>query len=131
MQIVIVDDSRINLVLMGHHLAALPDTQCQLFDYPSAALHWCAEHPYDLLILDYHMPELDGLAFLAALGRHRPGRHPAPTLLLTPHREVAVRQQARQQGLIDFVDKPINKEDLLHRARHMMLLRQQATPTLH
>lgn len=131
MQIVIVDDSRINLVLMGHHLGSLPDAKCTLFDYPSAALHWCAEHPFDLLILDYHMPELDGLAFLAALNRHSSRQHQPPTLLLTPHREITVRQQARQQGLIDFVDKPINKEDLLHRTRHMMRLCQPLAPTLH
>ena len=80
--VLIIDDSDINLTLIKALVLKLGDCQPVLFDNPVKALDWCHSNEPDLVIVDYMMPEMDGLRFIAAFrGLH--GRNEIPVLMIT------------------------------------------------
>ncbi len=121
MKVVIVDDTHINLVLMSRLMESL-DVTTVAFQSARAALAWCQENPYDLLVLDYMMPDLNGLEFIGQLtgeARERP-----PVLMVTASHDVDVRHRALENGANDFLIKPIDKIEFLARTRNMLELRR-------
>ena len=122
MQVVIVDDTHLNLVLMSRLIEKLEDVSTVGFQSAHEALAWCRTNPYDLLILDYMMPGLNGLEFIAALGGDARAR--APVLMVTASQDVEIRHRALQSGANDFLIKPIDKVEFLARTRNMLDLRR-------
>ena len=121
MKVVIVDDTHINLVLMTRLMEKLDGVTTVAFQSASAALAWCRSNPYDLLVLDYMMPDLNGLEFMAALGANP--RERAPVLMVTASQDVEIRHRALENGASDFLIKPIDKVEFLARTRNMLALR--------
>lgn len=122
MKVVIVDDTHINLVLMSRLMEKLDDVTTVAFQSAREALDWCRENPYDLLILDYMMPDINGLDFINELGpdpRTRP-----PVLMVTASQDVEIRHRALENGANDFLIKPIDKVEFLARTRNMLELRR-------
>lgn len=70
---------------------------------------------YDVVMLDYAMPELDGLALAAALD---PATRP-PILLASAHADGAVALAALRMGIWDFQAKPFVPEELRRRVRRL------------
>ena len=121
MKVVIVDDTHINLVLMSRLVAKLPDVSTVSFQSAREAQAWCNANPYDLLIVDYMMPDLNGLELIAGLTAP-PDQRP-PVLMVTASQDVEVRHRALENGASDFLIKPIDKVEFLARTRNMLSLR--------
>lgn len=66
--------------------------------------------PYDLLITDYQMPRLDGLALLRSL---QASTCCPPSILITAHSSFEVIKEARQAGVTLVMTKPFAIPDLL------------------
>jgi putative two-component system response regulator len=128
MKVVIVDDTHINLVLMSRLIEKLEGVQTVTFQSAHDALNWCRANPYDLLILDYMMPDLDGLAFINCLAGEGPER--PPVLMVTASQDIDIRHRALESGANDFLIKPIDKVEFLARTRNMLALRR-ASVALH
>jgi len=91
--VLIIDDSDINLTLIRALVLKLGDCHPVLFDNPLKALAWCRENVPDLVIVDYMMPDMDGLQFINAFrGLH--GRTEIPVLMITANDQKDVRYQA-------------------------------------
>lgn len=121
--VVIVDDTHINLVLMSRLIAQLDEVQVVSFQEAGKALQWCQQNPYDLLIIDYMMPELNGLEFIAEL-KYTSNVDQPPVLMVTASQDVEVRHRALENGANDFLIKPIDKVEFLARTRNMLQLRK-------
>lgn len=80
---------------------------------------------FDLAILDYRMPEMDGLEVLWHLRRHD---KETPIIVLTVDDSPALAQRFLDQGASDFVLKPIKPVDLMARLR-VHLRRQGQVPS--
>ena len=122
MKVVIVDDTHINLVLMSRLMEKLEDVATVAFQSAPEALAWCRANPYDLLILDYMMPDINGLEFISQLDpdtRARP-----PVLMVTASHDIEIRHRALENGANDFLIKPIDKVEFLARTRNMLELRR-------
>jgi two-component system, LytTR family, response regulator AlgR len=74
------------------------------------AMAFLAENPCDLLLLDIHMPGLDGMQLAAQL-RQKP--NPPAVVFVTAHAEHALR--AFDLEAVDYLTKPV-KRDRLHAA---------------
>ena len=88
--VLIIDDSEINLTLIKALLLRLGECTPVLFDNPLRALDWCRAHVPDLVIVDYMMPDMDGLKFISAF-RALHGRDEIPVLMVTANDQKEVR----------------------------------------
>ncbi|WPB56911.1 heavy metal response regulator transcription factor [Xylophilus sp. GOD-11R] len=79
--------------------------------------------PYDLIVLDVMLPDLDGWRILQAL---RQRQVTAPVLFLTARDSVADRVKGLELGADDYLVKPFAFAELLARVR--TLLRRRAAP---
>jgi putative two-component system response regulator len=76
----------------------------------------------DLVIVDYMMPDMDGLQFIAAF-RAMHGRNEIPVLMITANDQKDVRYDALMGGANDFLNKPIDRAEFGARVRNMLSLR--------
>jgi DNA-binding response OmpR family regulator len=76
---------------------------------------WRAEsNEYDVIILDWMLPELDGMAVLRELRKQESG---ARVLILTAKDAVADRVHGLESGADDYLVKPFAFDELLARVR--------------
>lgn len=120
-QVLIVDDTEINLILFGALVKKLDDCEAHVFADSRKALAWVTENVPDLVIVDYMMPELDGIEFIQRM-RELPGRELAPILMITANDQKQIRYRALDVGANDFLTKPIDKVEFLARTRNMLSL---------
>lgn len=119
MKVVIVDDVQMNVTLLKHVVAKLPDVEPVCFTNPLAALEWCLANDPDLVILDYMMPDLSGTELTQRLRQRYPD---TPILMVTANHEIALRHEALALGVTDFLNKPLDNTELLARAKNMLAL---------
>ena len=120
-QVLIVDDTEINLILFAALVKKLDDCVPHTFAQARDALAWAAENEPDLIILDYMMPDIDGLEFIRLL-REIPGRDAVPLIMITANDQKQLRYRALDQGANDFLTKPVDKVEFLARTRNMLLV---------
>jgi EAL domain-containing protein (putative c-di-GMP-specific phosphodiesterase class I)/AmiR/NasT family two-component response regulator len=80
----------------------------------------CLELRPDLLLLDLHMPHMDGCAVLAALQAALPADTFLPVLVLTADRSAAARKAALDAGAKDFLTKPFDHVETVLRVRNLL-----------
>jgi two-component system copper resistance phosphate regulon response regulator CusR len=81
-------------------------------------LHMASVNGYDLVILDWMLPGIDGLALLAALRQSRD----VPVLMLSARGQIEDRVRGLQGGADDYLVKPFAFSELV--ARIQVLLRR-------
>lgn len=65
MKVISIDDNNINLLLVENYAKSL-GLQVLNFTNPKEALVYSLKHPHDMVIVDYMMPEMNGLEFIEA-----------------------------------------------------------------
>lgn len=120
-RIAIVDDNDINLMLLKALVAKLGDCEPVAFQDSTQGLAWCAAQQPDLVIVDYMMPVLDGMQFIARL-RAVQGCAELPILMITANDDKDVRYEALQIGATDFLTKPVDRIEFSARVRNMLAL---------
>ncbi len=123
MKIVIVDDTPLNLLLMVKLVERLAGIESHGFESPQEALTWCAQTEPDLIIVDYMMPDIDGLEFIRRV-RASHKHDDVPILMVTANSERGVRYEALECGANDFLTKPIDAHEFEPRVRNMLRLRE-------
>lgn len=121
-KIMIVDDNITNLTLFRHLLKKTDDVETICFSEPLKALEWCENNEPDLVLLDYMMPDMDGLEFIVqfkTIFTHQI----IPIVMVTADTESGVRNKALDLGAYDFLNKPVDKIELLARVRNLLALR--------
>ena len=89
------------------------------------AVDYAETENYDGIILDWMMPELDGIE---ALQRIRKKGIAAPCLMLTARDAVEDRVTGLDAGADDYLPKPFNASELLARVRAMLRRRDSYIP---
>jgi two-component system, sensor histidine kinase and response regulator len=76
------------------------------------ALEWVQRRQFDLLLLDLHMPVLDGFQVIAALRDRERGGRRLPVVAVTARARKEDREHCLAAGMDDFLAKPILAADL-------------------
>jgi putative two-component system response regulator len=119
--ILIVDDTALNLKLLLTIANKLENSEAHGFTDPMAALDWLADNPVGLVVVDYMMPQLDGLEFIARV-RGMPATRSTPIVMITANEDKGICYQALETGASDFLPKPVDPLEFLARAKHMLAL---------
>lgn len=124
-RIVIVDDNEITMCLFKSLVAKAGGSDPIGFTDVRAALEWCAANEPDLVIVNYHVKQLDGLRFLRAF-RAIHSRESVPLLMVTESDQASVRVKALRDGANDYLITPIDQLEFSVRARNLLSVRQHA-----
>lgn len=123
MQVLIVDDSRSSLALLGSIMREIVGDGIALCLDPVEALRLCDERQYDLVLVDHIMPGMDGIEFTQIL-RRRDAYRSVPVIMVTSDVDKAVRIEAITAGANDFLTKPFDPVELRARVSNLLALRQ-------
>jgi signal transduction histidine kinase/DNA-binding response OmpR family regulator len=116
--VLVAEDNEINALLMrslltrlGHHAVIATNGEAALESWLAAK---SAGAPYDLLLMDIQMPQLDGIETtrrIRSLEAGQPGRR-TPILALTANTLVEDRYACFEGGMDGFLIKPLDREKL-------------------
>lgn len=114
MRLLIVDDSA--LIRKVTHLA-FPEKKYELEEadngYGALAQLSLAQQPFDVIVLDLQMPDMNGVEFIRAL-RQRPLHQDTPIVIATSETESSeLLQDARRLGVAAVVKKPWKPQELV------------------
>jgi CheY-like chemotaxis protein len=85
----------------------------QTLETAEEALQLFAKDRYDIVLIDYMLPGMNGISFAKVLDRlqeHTPKSHPIIKILITAHGEEEIVTQAREAGFHDIIHKPFTPE---------------------
>lgn len=122
----IVDDTQPNLRLLCDILAG-SEFQIRPFFKPALALESAFADPPNLLLLDIHMPDIDGYEFCRQILAH-PVTKKVPVIFISAQKETESIVKCFKQGAVDYITKPFQPEEVLSRIQtHLKLQRFQNT----
>jgi putative two-component system response regulator len=90
---------------------------------PTEALRLYDEFEPDLVLLDLHMPKLDGFAVMKLLEDRISSDAFLPVLVLTADVQPEVKPRALAAGAKDFVNKPFDRTEVLLRIQNLLQTR--------
>lgn len=126
MNVLVVDDQPSARAMLRRVVETLEaDLVVQEFGDPTQALRWSEENATDLVLLDYRMPQMDGIEFTQRF-RRPPANRDVPILLITVVGDDPVREAALEAGVHEFLQKPIRPKELRARCRNLLGLRRQS-----
>ena len=118
--ILVVDDDAANLRMASHILTA-EGMRVSCLKSGEDALRFLQENRPDLILLDIHMPGMDGFETIAAV-RGNEKTADIPVIFLTADDDSETETQGLKAGAMDFIKKPFVPEVLLLRVRHTIEL---------
>jgi DNA-binding response OmpR family regulator len=117
-RILVVDDDPILREFATVYLSSPHTTIDTACDGVAARIR-LGQVPYDILLLDIEMPQLDGLSLLHEIRSDRRLRH-LPVIMLTGHDDIASIDRAYHAGANSFAAKPVNWRQLSYQIRYVL-----------
>lgn len=110
--VLVADDNQVNQRILEQMLSALSvsaDTVANGYEAIDAA----GKRPYDVILMDISMPELDGIAAMKAI--RQTARRPLPPIVaVTASAMPGDRENLLAEGFDDYLAKPVSAGELVH-----------------
>lgn len=124
--ILVVDDDVSNLKMASHILTG-EGMRVSGLKSGAEALTFLGKNRPDLILMDIHMPEMDGFETMMKI-REDPEKSAIPVIFLTADDDSEMESKGLNIGAMDFIKKPFVAEVLLIRVRHILeLIRLQTS----
>ncbi len=112
-RVLVVDDTQVNRLVaisqlerLGHHATAVSSGH--------EALQKLENEHFDVVLMDWHMPDLDGLDTAREYFERARSRkaEPIPLIMMTASVSAEARETCLKAGMSDFLPKPVNLDSL-------------------
>jgi len=121
--ILLVDDEPDHLVITSRFLEGVGYV-CLCAERGWDALRVLSEKEVDLILLDLHMPGMDGYCLAENILAHERYRS-IPIVAFSCYDLTKFKQRAMRIGMADFVPKPVDRKRLLATVRDQLRLRRR------
>ncbi len=117
-QILVVDDEELVARSLSN-LLKKAGYEVTIAASATAALERIEKEPFDLIISDVRMPEMDGIQFISAARSACKKRtlNPPPEILISGYADTDKYRQALKLGVADYLYKPFENETILRTIR--------------
>jgi putative two-component system response regulator len=122
-RILIVDDEPANVALLRRVLTRNGYRNLATLSDAGGVIDLIGEWDPDLVLLDLHMPKVDGITLLIQI-RTQLGLPEMPIVVITADTAVAARTAALHAGATDFLLKPIDVVEVTLRVRNLLRVRK-------
>jgi DNA-binding response OmpR family regulator len=112
-KVLIVDDEKDFLDIIAERISAR-GMDVSTASSAEAALNMVEEESYDVVIMDFMMPALDGFKALKLMKAKRPE---VQIILLTGNVPDEKHMEARELGALDVIEKPPDLQDLIKKIK--------------
>ena len=121
MRLLSIDDEKTSLLLV-ESMAEQIGFEVSSFLRPTEALHEAETREFDMILVDYMMPELNGIDFIRSARIHQPD---IPIVMITGTIEDRnLKIEALEAGVTEFLNKPIDVAEFRARLMNLAELRQ-------
>jgi two-component system, sensor histidine kinase and response regulator len=121
--ILLVDDVPKNIQLLGSILKE-ENYELEFATSGKEALEWLDTKPFDLVLLDIMMPEMDGYEVCRRI-KENPATKEVSVIFLTAKADFQSIIQGFEIGAVDYITKPYNRKELLMRVKTHLTLQLQ------
>ncbi|MGE0518457.1 MAG: response regulator [Candidatus Binatia bacterium] len=121
--ILLVDDERDHLIITQRFLEG-QGYECVCVDRGWDALRVLQERTVDLILLDLHMPGMDGYRLAENILAREELRN-IPIVAFSCYDLTRYKQRAMRTGMANFIPKPVDRTRLLATVRDQLSLRQR------
>jgi CheY-like chemotaxis protein len=113
LSVLLAEDNRVNQRVAARFLERLGHTVTVANDGREAVAAWQAA-PFDLVLMDVQMPEMDGFEAVAAIRElERGGSARVPIIALTAHAMSGDRERCLAAGMDGYLTKPVKLAQLV------------------
>lgn len=127
--ILVVDDDTSNLK-MANRILSEENMRVSCLKSGEDAVKFLQENRPDLILLDVHMPAMDGFETISII-RENKATADIPVIFLTADDDSNTERKGLEAGAMDFLKKPFVPEVLLLRVRHTLELLRLQTDLSH
>jgi signal transduction histidine kinase/DNA-binding NarL/FixJ family response regulator len=122
-RVLVAEDTPLNLELIDRMLQSVGCLVTGVGDGNKAVAALCREHDFSLALLDWHMPELDGLEATRRIRAYEQahGMRRLPILAFTASAFADETERCREAGMDGVLNKPLTKAQLLVALRRQLL----------
>ena len=123
-RVLVVDDNDVNRLVAGGFLAAMGYEPVEAADGLAAldAVRAAGPDAFAAVLMDVHMPRMDGYDAARALRELEGGRSRVPILALTATAAPSERESCLAAGMDDFLTKPLARHELQAALEHWTLV---------
>ena len=120
--ILIVDDEE---VVRLSHLRSLADTGCYVRSAQDGteAIRMLEQHPFDVILLDLSMPEMNGMDVLKSIKERWPE---CEIVIITGDASIESAKQAVRLGAFNYLAKPVGPDEVIKAANDAMTQKRWA-----
>jgi len=123
--VIIVDDQSTSRAILEQVVTGLDSAvEVHSFGDPVQAIKWAREHGADLVLVDFQMPQMNGIEFVRRLRGFAEYQH-VPVVMVTVNDDRKIRYTALDAGVTDFLNKPVDTRECLARCKNLLTLRRQ------
>ena len=118
-RILVAEDNEMNRLVISSYLRSM-DFDCTLVDDGRAAVEYASTGTFDLVLMDWQMPEMNGVDATIAIrereqmsGSLARNHSRLPVIAVTAHATSGDRGKCLNVGMDGYVTKPIDKQSLI------------------
>ena len=123
--VLVIDDQSTSRAILEQVVRGIDaNVLVEAFENPLEGIRWATNRVADLILVDYQMPEMNGIEVVRRIRQLSEYAH-VPIVMVTVNDERWLRYSALDVGVTDFLHKPVDARECMTRCRNLLTLRRQ------